>query len=66
MAVVLEHYGINQLRRSGRDQMRGRCPLHRGEGRDTFHANTAQAGFPLFLVRSRWIGVGPGRRDRAL
>jgi DNA primase len=48
LAAVLEHYRIQQLRRSGRDQLRGRCPLHEGEGRETFHVNTAQQVFHCF------------------
>src|ERR1044071_4605180 len=45
LAAVLEHYHIQQLRRSGRYQLRGRCPLHDGEGRETFHINTAEQVF---------------------
>ena len=48
LVAVLEHYQINQLRRSGRDQLRGRCPLHGGEGRETFHVNTAEQVFHCF------------------
>jgi DNA primase len=48
LAAVLEHYRIHQLRRSGRDQLRGRCPLHDGEGRETFHVNTAEQVFHCF------------------
>ena|SRR5579875_2170653 len=44
---VLRHYGV-ELRRSGKDQYRGRCPIHRGEGRDAFHANTARNVFYCF------------------
>ena len=35
---VLRHYRVD-LRRSGKDQYRGCCPIHRGHGRDAFHAN---------------------------
>src|ERR1700756_4879623 len=45
---VLEHYHIAGLRRSGKDQWRGRCPLHGGEGREAFHVNTAQQLFHCF------------------
>jgi len=45
---VLEQYGVGGLRRSGKDQWRGRCPLHKGEGRDTFHVNTARQLFHCF------------------
>ena len=45
---VLERYGIGGLRQSGKDQWRGRCPLHGGEGRDAFHVNTARQLFHCF------------------
>jgi DNA primase len=48
LAAVLEHYRIDELRRSGQDQWRGRCPLHGGEGRETFHVNTAEQVFHCF------------------
>lgn len=48
LAAVLEQYRIHELRRSGRDQLRGRCPLHGGEGRETFHVNTAEQVFHCF------------------
>jgi DNA primase len=48
LLAVLEHYRINELRRSGRDQLRGRCPLHGGEGRESFHVNTAEQVFHCF------------------
>lgn len=48
LAAVLEHYRIHELRRSGRDQLRGRCPLHGGEGQETFHVNTAEQVFHCF------------------
>ena len=31
MSTVLDHYGINWLRKKG-DELRGRCPIHKGEG----------------------------------
>src|ERR1700694_2904924 len=37
---VLRHYQV-QLRRSGKDQYRGCCPIHRGDGHDAFHVNSA-------------------------
>src|ERR1700733_11732463 len=48
LVAVLEHYRIDELRRSGRNQLRGRCPLHGGEGRETFHVNTAEQVFHCF------------------
>jgi DNA primase len=48
LLAVLTHYRIGELRRSGKDHLRGRCPLHGGAGRDTFHANTAKQVFHCF------------------
>lgn len=48
LVTVLERYRIGELRPSGINQLRGRCPLHAGEGRDTFHVNTAQQVFHCF------------------
>lgn len=44
---LLRHYGV-ELRRSGPDRYRGRCPIHRGEGRDAFHVNLARNIFHCF------------------
>ena len=44
---VLRHYRV-ELRRSGKDQYRGRCPIHRGEGREAFHVNLARNVFHCF------------------
>jgi DNA primase len=45
---VLKHYQVDGLRRSGKEQWRGPCPLHVGEGRDAFHVNTAKQLFHCF------------------
>jgi DNA primase len=47
MADVLRQYRVS-LRRSGRDQYRGRCPIHRGEGPEAFHANLRRNLFHCF------------------
>jgi len=47
LALVLGRYHV-LLRRSGRDQYRGRCPLHGGEGREAFHANLTRNLFHCF------------------
>lgn len=47
LAVVLRLYQV-PLRRSGPDQYRGRCPIHRGEGPDAFHANLSRNLFHCF------------------
>lgn len=52
MSAVLDHYRIQDLRRSGRDHLRGRCPLHSGEGRETFHVDTAGQVFHCFSCQA--------------
>src|SRR5919199_643067 len=47
LAPLLRRYRV-KLRRSGRDQYRGRCPIHRGEGPDAFHANLSRNLFHCF------------------
>jgi DNA primase len=47
LEFVLRHYHV-KLRRSGNDQFRGCCPIHRGEGRDAFHVNLARNIFHCF------------------
>jgi DNA primase len=46
-ASVLRQYQVS-LRRSGRDQYRGRCPIHQGDGREAFHANLTRNVFHCF------------------
>ncbi len=45
---VLRTYGVNGLRRSGVDQYRGCCPIHRGQGKEAFHANLRRGIFHCF------------------
>jgi DNA primase len=47
MESVLRHYKV-ELRRSGKDQYRGCCPIHRGNGHDAFHVNSARNIFHCF------------------
>jgi DNA primase len=47
LAPVLAHYQV-RLRRSGRDQYRGPCPIHRGDGAEAFHANLRRNLFHCF------------------
>ena len=49
---VFRHYGV-ELRESGKNQYRGRCPIHRGDGSEAFHANLARNIFHCFAC-----GVG--------
>jgi len=48
---VLRHYHV-ELRRSGKDQYRGCCPIHRGEGREAFHVNLARNVFHCFACEA--------------
>jgi DNA primase len=47
LASLLRRYQV-KLRPSGRDQYRGCCPIHGGEGREAFHANLTKNVFHCF------------------
>jgi len=48
LAQVLRRYQVEGLRRSGIDQYRGRCPIHRGQGKEAFHVNLKRGVFHCF------------------
>lgn len=49
LVEVFRCYGIDWLRRSGPPgQYRGRCPIHRGQGTEAFHAHLGQGVFHCF------------------
>jgi DNA primase len=50
--MVLDHYHIDWLRKKA-DELRGRCPIHRGEGQDTFHVNLSKNAFQCFSCKAR-------------
>ncbi len=50
--MVLDHYNINWLRKN-KDEMRGRCPIHQGEGDRTFHVNLTKEAFHCFSCHAR-------------
>lgn len=52
MQAVLDRYGINWLRKS-KDELRGRCPIHQGEGTDTFHVSLSKNAFHCFSCKKR-------------
>jgi len=52
MEMVLDHYNINWLRKT-RDELRGHCPIHRGEGERTFHVNLPKGAFNCFSCHAR-------------
>jgi CHC2 zinc finger len=50
MQMVLDHYGIRNLRKSG-DELRGPCPLHNGSARSkNFSVNTSKNAFKCFAA----------------
>ncbi len=51
MESLLREYRV-ELRRCGKDQYRGRCPIHGGEGREAFHVNLARNIFHCFACRA--------------
>ncbi len=52
IAQVLDHYQVNWLRGKG-DDVRGRCPIHKGEGQGTFHVNLAKNIFQCFSCHAK-------------
>jgi len=49
---VIARYGINWLRKEG-DELRGRCPIHRGDGERTFHVSLGKNVFHCFSCKKR-------------
>ena len=52
MEMILVRYGINWLKKNG-DELRGRCPIHQGEGQSTFHAHLTKNVFNCFSCKAR-------------
>ena len=48
---VLDHYTV-KLKRSGKE-LRGRCPIHKGDGSESFHANTEKNAFHCFSCQAK-------------
>src|ERR1019366_1871785 len=48
---VLDRYAV-KLKRSGKE-LRGRCPIHQGDGTDSFHANTDKNAFHCFSCQAK-------------
>ena len=51
MQMVLNHYHINGLRKTG-DELRGACPIHKGEGTRTFQVNVNKNAFQCFSCKA--------------
>jgi len=52
MEMVLGRYGVNWLRKKD-DELRGRCPIHQGEGQSTFHVSLGKNVFHCFSCKAR-------------
>ena len=50
MRMVLDHYQINWLRKSGKE-LRGRCPIHKGEGTMLFTRTRRRMRSIVFRAR---------------
>ena len=48
---VLDRYGV-KLKLSGKE-LRGRCPIHQGDGTHSFHANTEKNAFHCFSCQAK-------------
>lgn len=52
IAAVLQRYGIQGLKQLGAE-LRGRCPIHQGDGTDAFHVNTEKNAFQCFSCQAK-------------
>src|SRR5690348_14492579 len=48
---VLDRYGA-KLKRTGKE-LRGRCPIHQGDGTNSFHVNTEKNAFHCFSCEAK-------------
>jgi DNA primase len=52
MQLALDHYKVNWLRKN-RNELRGRCPIHKGDGVDAFHVNVEKNCFQCFSCQAQ-------------
>lgn len=52
MQMALEHYNVIGLRKNG-SELRGRCPIHKGEDSRTFQVNITKNVFQCFSCKAR-------------
>src|SRR5947209_15751532 len=52
MRMVLDHYRVTGLKDS-RGELRGRCPIHKGDGPDAFHASVEKNCFQCFSCKAK-------------
>src|SRR5438105_4810380 len=53
MEMILAHYNLLNGLRKSRGELRGRCPLHQGDGERTFHVSVAKNAFQCFSCKAR-------------
>src|SRR4051794_13693799 len=51
MQAILGRYGVNWLRKNG-EELRGRGPIHQGDGQSTFHAHLSKNVFNCFSCKA--------------
>jgi DNA primase len=51
IAQVLDHYNV-KLKKSGKE-LRGRCPIHQGDGTDSFHVSIEKNAFHCFSCQAK-------------
>jgi len=51
MEQILDRYQVNWLRKKD-EELRGRCPIHQGEGQSSFHVNLAKNAFHCFSCKA--------------
>jgi DNA primase len=52
MEMVLDRYKVNWLRKKD-SELRGRCPIHQGEGSEAFHVSITKNAFHCFSCKAR-------------
>src|SRR5260221_8107729 len=57
MQQILDRYQINWLRKSG-GELRGRCPIYKGDGQDGVPVNVTKNAFNCFSCHARGNVLG--------
>jgi DNA primase len=52
ITAVLDRYGVSGLRKHGAE-LRGKCPIHKGDGAEAFHVNTEKNAFHCFSCNAK-------------
>src|SRR5438105_12370476 len=53
MEMILKHYNLLNGLRKNKGELRGRCPIHQGDGERSFQVSTAKSIFQCFSCKSR-------------